>query len=155
MVARPAAVVVRIYREAERGLAYEFAVQLDNAPGWDAGEANRLYWDGPANLRLDPRISGGRRGAPGEDRGKKEQNGSHVARTYHTEKAKDCPTPKDISDFFRRVLPPAVTGRIRRPPQVKCGCGSEWTEAFFRMPFLAKLAGLGQGAKPGKNPMCN
>ena len=66
MVARPAAVVVRIHSEAERGLADVFAVHLDDASGRDACDADCLYGSRLANLWLDARVSG-RRGAPGED----------------------------------------------------------------------------------------
>ena len=100
MVARPAAVVVRIYREAERSLPDVFAVHLDDAPSRDAGDADCLHGGGPANLWLDTRVSCGLRGASGEGGCQKEQNGSHFARTYHSEKDKECPTPKIFQTFF-------------------------------------------------------
>ena len=99
MVARPAPVVVRIHREAERGLPDVFAIHLDDAPSRDAGDADCLHGGGPANLRLNTCTSGWR-GASGEGGCQKEQNGSHFARTYHSEKDKGCPTPKDFPDIF-------------------------------------------------------
>ncbi len=66
MVARPAAIVVRIHREAERGLAYVFTVHLDDAPGWDACDADCFHGGGLTNLWLYTRKSGWR-GAPSED----------------------------------------------------------------------------------------
>ena len=100
MVARPAAVVVRIYREAERGLADIFTVHLDDAPGWDACDADCLHGGGLSNLWLDSRVSCGLRGASSEGGCQKEQKGSHFARTYHSERDKGCPTPKKISRIF-------------------------------------------------------
>ena len=66
MVAGPAAIVVRIHREAERSLADVFAVHLDYAPGWDACDADSFHSVCPANLWLDADVPDWRSAASSE-----------------------------------------------------------------------------------------